>query len=253
MRSAWLAAVAALVLAAGSAAAVACGAARAGSATESAAPASASVPAPSPNGGGDAGQPTLADQLLALTTTCNVASSGEYALDPGMPEVVDICSLEGAYWFYADMDVDCDGRTTVNCSSRTDPQYQARTSFTQSDGRPLVADQLPYVVVPLPSSRFDYEAAGIAPGAVVAVVYNGQLVFGVFGDEGPKGIIGEASYALAKSLGIDPDPANGGVTGTRAVTYVVFTGKDAVPVPIEDHAAAVALGTTLVKKLVGAP
>jgi len=38
-------------------------------------------------------------------------------------------------------------------------------------------------------------------GSVVAVIYNGQVAYGVFGDEGPDNIIGEASYAMAALLG----------------------------------------------------
>jgi len=29
--------------------------------------------------------------------------------------------------------------------------------------------------------------------------------YGIFADEGPQGIIGEASYAMATLLGVDPD------------------------------------------------
>ncbi len=40
------------------------------------------------------------------------------------------------------------------------------------------------------------------------------------GDTGPDEIIGEASYATAKALGIDPDPETGGTDS--GVTYIVF-------------------------------
>jgi hypothetical protein len=220
--------------------------------------------APSPHGGeagspppgnGDARPPPPVDagdlmaRLLALTATCKVASNGKYALDQGMPPIVDICQLTGAYFWNADMDVDCDGQTTPQCNIHTDPSYQNQTSFTESTGKPLDAAALPYVVIPLPSTRFDYKAANIKPGAVVAVIYGGKMNFGVFGDEGPASIIGEASYAMVKSLGVDPDPANGGITGMRGVTYIAFTGAAAVVQPIEDHAAAVTLGASLAQQL----
>ena len=74
------------------------------------------------------------------------------------------------------------------------------------------------------------------------------MSFGVFGDEGPDNIIGEASYAMAASLGIDPDPSVGGTDDT--VTYIVFTGEGAAVDPIEDHAAAESLGLELAAQLV---
>jgi hypothetical protein len=187
------------------------------------------------------------DALLALTKSCTVASKSKYATDDGEPSTIDICKLNGAYFWNADMDVDCDGKTTPQCNINTDPAYQDQTSATDSNGDPLDAANLQYVVVPLPSARFSYTAADIHLGAVVAVLYKGQLQFGVFGDEGPDNIIGEASYAMAKSLGIDPDPSTGGTDS--GVTYIVFTGKGAVVPKIEDHAGAVTLGNQLATTL----
>lgn len=196
-------------------------------------------------GSGD-GEPTAA-ALLALTSSCTKAG-GDYATDDdGSPETIPICRLPGAFFWTADMDVDCDGKTTASCNLAADPAYQDETSFTDADDQPLDAATLPYVVVPLPSQRFDYMAAEIKPGAAVVVVYQGQVAYGVFGDEGPENIIGEASYAMAKSLGVDPDPSFGGTDGP--VTYIVFTGDAAAVSPIEDHAAAVALGKKLASQL----
>jgi hypothetical protein len=197
--------------------------------------------------GVDSGQ-SLVQQLTTLTANCNVASNGKYATDQGAPPTIDICKLNGAFFWTADMDVDCDGKTTTPCNSTTDPSYQNQTSFTDSKGNPLDAANLPYVVIPLASARFDYAAQGIAPGAVVIVLYNGQLEYGVFGDEGPSDIIGEASYAMASSLGIDPNPATGGVDS--GVTYIVFTGPSAAPSMLEDHAATVTLGQSLAAQLI---
>ncbi len=190
----------------------------------------------------------LFQQLSAITTNCNVASQGRYATDDGGPEIVDICKLTGAFFWHADMDIDCDGQTTAQCNINADPDYQDQTSFEQSDGKPLIASQLPYVVVPLPSSRFDYMTSDIQPGALAIVLYDNQVAYGVFGDEGPDNIIGEASYAMAKGLGIDPDPSTGGADS--GVTYILFTGKGAVVDPIEDPAAATALGPQLAGMLI---
>jgi Fungal chitosanase of glycosyl hydrolase group 75 len=207
--------------------------------------------ASSGTGGGNAGPPTAAD-LLALVNGCTEVSMAKYKTDEdsGLPVDIPICGLTGAVFWKADLDVDCDGKQSAQCSLQTDPAYQPETSATDSQGHPLDAATLPYVVVPLPSNRFDYNAAGLALGSVIAVIYKGKVVYGVFGDEGPKPIIGEASYAMAKALGIDPDPSTGGVDS--GVTYIAFTGAGAVVSTIEDHAAAVKLGEKLAATLISA-
>jgi hypothetical protein len=197
--------------------------------------------------GGTSGAPTAAD-LMAKLASCSQVSNGLYKTDSDSASAtVAICGLNGAVWWTADMDVDCDGKTTPQCNINTDGAYQNQTSATDSNGDPLDAAALPYVVVPLPSSRFDYNAAGLQLGSVIAVIYNGQLDYGVFGDEGPDDIIGEASYAMAKSLGVDPDPSTGGTDGP--VTYIAFTGDSAVVSPIESHATALSVGAARAAQL----
>ncbi|MFO0554865.1 MAG: glycoside hydrolase family 75 protein [Polyangiaceae bacterium] len=198
--------------------------------------------------GGQSGVPTAAD-LLALTTNCDPVSGNLYQTDDdGSAATIPVCTLNGGFFWKADMDIDCDGQPSDVCNLNTDPAFQAQTSATDSNGDFLDAKTLPYVVIPLPSNRFDYETSNVLLGAVVAVIYNGQVTYGVFGDEGPDNIIGEASYAMASLLGIDPDPSTGGTDS--GVTYIVFTGGGAVVDPIEDHAAAVTLGQTLAAGLI---
>lgn len=194
----------------------------------------------------DAGD--LLDQLLALTKACTVASNGTFATDSSASAGVAICKLNGAFFWTADLSIDCDGQSTSQCNASTDPGYTNQTSFTQSNGQALIASVLPYVVLPLPSSRFDYSGADVRPGALAIVIYGGVMSYGVFGDVGPADVIGGASYAMAQSLGIDPSPSNGGTSGP--VTYFVFTGQGAVVSPIEDHAGAVTLGGVLAPQLV---
>jgi hypothetical protein len=179
-----------------------------------------------------AGGPS-ASALLAKVKTCTVASHGKYATDDGESSTVNICKSGSAFFWKSDMDIDCDGVRTSKCNEDTDPWYQDETSFETSKGRPFQADSTHYFVIPLPSSRFDYTANGIKPGSVAAVIYNNKVVYAVFADEGPNNIIGEASYATAKALGINPDPENGGVDS--GVTFIVFPGK--VPSPIESNSA----------------
>jgi Fungal chitosanase of glycosyl hydrolase group 75 len=173
-----------------------------------------------------------ASQLLAKTSSCSVASKGRYKTDEETGATVNICKSGSAFFWKADMDIDCDGISTSHCNHNTDPWYQGQTSFQTSKGKSFQADSTHYFVIPLPSSRFSYKSAGIKPGNVAAVIYNNKVVYAVFADEGPNDIIGEASFATAQALGINPDPANGGTDS--GVTYIVFTGK--VPNPVENNA-----------------
>jgi hypothetical protein len=112
---------------------------------------------------------------------------------------------------------------------------------------------VPYYVIPDavqnggPQTRFKYTQNNIQPGAVAAIIYRGKLVYAVFADEGPTYGIGEASIATARLLGIPSSPVDGGTDGP--VAYIVFTGKEAVPRPVEDHNAATILGQQLARKL----
>lgn len=198
----------------------------------------------------DATAPITADQIrAALGTSCTaVASTGLYATDSGDPETVPICQGPGAviYW-QSDLDVDCDGGRTSVCMA--DPWYLPDTSTTGSDGLPIDAETVPYVVIPLPSARFTYGDHGIDLGQIALVTYQDRWAFGVFADEGPEDIIGEASYAMASTLGIDPDPATGGADA--GATFVIFTGAGSRVSAVEDHAAVVAQGMALLDALLG--
>ncbi|EXU68280.1 hypothetical protein Z951_09695 [Streptomyces sp. PRh5] len=187
-----------------------------------------------------------AAQLLAKVQGCSQISSGKYRTDDETSATVPVCGANGAVFWKADMDVDCDGQVTSRCNEDTDPWFQDDTAFHQSDGKPLVADKLPYVVVPSPSSTWDYRQAGIKGGGVVAVIYNNKVEYAVVGDTGPNKIIGEASYATANALGIDPDPETGGAES--GVTYILF--KNSSVSPIENHGKAVSVGDGLAKQFV---
>ncbi|MHA6763828.1 ricin-type beta-trefoil lectin domain protein [Streptacidiphilus sp. PAMC 29251] len=176
--------------------------------------------------------PTAA-QLLAQTQSCTPASTGKYATDEGEAATINICKKGSAFFWTSDMDIDCDGITTSHCSSSTDPSYYNETSFQTSTGKFFTSDVTHYYVIPLPSSRFNYQSQGITAGSVAAVIYNNKLVYAVFADEGPDDIIGEGSYSLATALGIDPNPATGGTEGP--VTFIVFPGH--VPSPVENNTA----------------
>ncbi|MFC0602673.1 glycoside hydrolase family 75 protein [Streptomyces palmae] len=185
-----------------------------------------------------------AADLLAKVSSCNQISNGKYRTDEETSANIAVCGANGAVFWKADMDIDCDGQPTAHCNSDTDPWFQDDTAFHQSDGKPLISDQLPYVVVPSPSSIWDYRTAGIKGGGVVAVIYNGKVEYAVVGDTGPTKIIGEASYATAAALGIDPDPETGGTDS--GVTYILF--KNSSVTPIESHSQAVSVGDQLARQ-----
>src|SRR5262249_20650006 len=145
----------------------------------------------------------------------------------------------GAVFWKADLDVDCDGKESTACNKTTDPWFLPETAATDSTGAPLDAASLPYLVVPGVSARWSFKGAGVALGNVGAVIYDGKMEFGIVGDIGPTTIIGEASYAMASKLGINPDPKVGGTAAE--VAYVVFTGPSAAVKKNEDHAEAIAL------------
>jgi hypothetical protein len=196
---------------------------------------------PELDAGPDAGPlSAMAIALTARTAACPaIAGAPLYSLDPGGAATVQLCQRAGALWFRADLDVDCNGGLDVSCTS--DPSYLPDTAFTTSAGDPIDANTVPYVVIPMPRAGFDYHSFGIARGQSVAVVYAGQVVYGVLGDLGPADVVGAASYALAEALGVSPTPSSGGISAAE-VTYVFFTGSANEVVPLESNAEAARVG-----------
>ncbi|MFF9489390.1 glycoside hydrolase family 75 protein [Streptomyces sp. NPDC014676] len=192
--------------------------------------------------------PVSAADLLAKVRTCVPVSRGRYREDHGAKATVPVCGTRDTVFWKADMDIDCDGRPGPRCNARTDPYFSSSTAFAQSDGRPLSSEETPYVVVPAPSTVWNHRSHGVRGGSVMAVVYRDRVRYAVVGDTGPADVIGEASYAMAESLGIDPDPRSGGTPS--GVTYIVF--KNSRVTPIEDHRAAVTAGERLARRFVDA-
>ncbi|MEU2061181.1 glycoside hydrolase family 75 protein [Streptomyces sp. NPDC013455] len=188
---------------------------------------------------------TAAD-LLTRAGECTQLSRGRFRTDAGSPATVRVCGTRDTVFWKADLDIDCDGRPTARCNRRTDPYFAPTTAFQQSDGRHLNAETLPYIVVPAPSSRWNPRASGVRGGSLAAVVYRGRVQYAVVGDTGPRDIIGEASYATARGLGIRPDPRVGGAPS--GVTYIVF--RNSRVRPIESRAAAVTAGERLARHFV---
>ncbi|WP_181808683.1 glycoside hydrolase family 75 protein [Streptomyces shenzhenensis] len=187
-----------------------------------------------------------ATDLLARVRDCAQVSKGRYRSDADTAATVPVCGTSQAVFWKADLDIDCDGRPTAHCNRGADPSFSAATAYQQSNGRQLNAEKLPYVVVPAPSGRWNHWASGVRGGAVAAVIYKDRVQYAVVGDTGPRDIIGEASYATAKALGVNPDPLVGGAPS--GVTYIVF--KDSGVDPIEDRAEAEAEGERLAEEFV---
>ena len=194
--------------------------------------------------------PTAAE-LLDRIASCDQRVGGLYAPGSGKPANIPVCGLPRAVFWTADLDVDCDGKVSTKCNLMTDPWFMSQTAATDSSGDALDAAALPFVVVPGRSTKFDYRAAGLAMGSVVAVVHGDELVYGILGDVGPTSYIGEASYRMAELLGIDPDPRVGGTE--EPVSYIAFTGDDARVEINEDHDEATSLGAALAAELLAAP
>jgi len=122
--------------------------------------------------------------------------------------------------FTADMDVDCDG---IDYKCKDNPDGQKETDLGA-----LAAYEVPYIVIP---QKYVNTVMKDLPGNnVVAVICDGKMYYGIFGDtngDSPE-VIGEASWRFAQTCF-----PNGKITGNNGhgqadVTYIVYTGKDAV-------------------------
>ena len=197
-----------------------------------------------PKAGAAAG-PTAAE-LLAKVTSCRQISNGLYKTDGETAATVPVCDKNGAVFWKADMDIDCDGQRTAQCNENTDCCFLPETACQQSNGQHLNSAQLPHVVLPSPSSIWDFRTKGLGCGTSVAIIFNNKIQYAVVGDTGPTQIIGEASYAAAVKLGIDPDPKTGGVDS--GVTYIFFQGQKVSP--LESQTRAKEVGEALARTFV---
>ena len=213
---------------------------------------------------------TIVTQLLASAskakcTGANIVpnstlNGGKGHTDNNGGGMIDICLGKGAIYWQSGMAIDCDGladsctngvslgsSAAQHCPS-DDPTNQAQTSFNDAAGMYLRAGEIPYVVISQDVTNVPGLDNTKMGGNVVAVIYNRKLTFAVFGDQGPVGAIGEASYMTAASLGINPDPKTGGTAGP--VTFIVFTGAGAVPQDLGNPLQAWQIGLPLAKQFV---
>ncbi|SJL04887.1 uncharacterized protein ARMOST_08258 [Armillaria ostoyae] len=120
------------------------------------------------------------------------------------------------YHFLADMDVDCDG-VDYKCPGNGDGQDE--TDFGALDAR-----SVPWYVLP---NKFYKANKDIKPNALGAIICDGKMYYGIFGDSNgdtPE-VIGEASLLLANTC-FPKDGLNGGKGHTPLdVLYIVFPSQ----------------------------
>ena len=187
-----------------------------------------------------------ADKLLSVLDNGTQLIPKLFKTDANAQPTIEIFELQSDYYalfFVADMDIDCDGEPDDLCNENTDPWFYPATSA----GTGIYASVTPFYVVPV---SFDHQAYGIELGSIAAVIYNGKVVYGPLLDKcGVDDVIGEASYAMAEYLGIDPDPQYGGTNGP--VTYIAFAGPSAQVDNnnYTNHEMAIELGNARSKEL----
>ncbi len=211
-------------------------------------------------GTGDPPGAPSAAALLAKVAACK-ATALKGGFGPDGPGSISIFACAGAAYWKADMDVDCDGIQTPPCN--TDPQGQPQTSLVDiAPNGDIDPTLVPYFVIPLgkPETPW-YTAHDIQLGQVGAVIYKGQVRYGIFADEAGGWFIGEVSYAMCQlflgkpSGGKDPcDPIMGGIDPSE-ITYVTFTGaqNQVKGVDLYDHAKHTQVGATAAAAWVAAP
>jgi hypothetical protein len=159
-----------------------------------------------------------------------VASSAAFALDlnqpASVPTLVAKTKTGRAIEFTSKMSIDANGAGGWwrEVKAADQPVKDGSTTTARfAHGESLNPGKIPFIALP---SDFDRTYPDVRMGDYVAVTYGARTVYAIVGDNGPKGVVGEGSIALARSLKIHSDPNTGGVRS--GVTYVILPGsKDA--------------------------
>lgn len=128
---------------------------------------------------------------------------------------------DGSVFAVADFDVDCDGGS----NPFHDPYWQSNTSL-HHNGKPIDSETVSGIVVPGWLVR---KVGPVVLGCSARATYlaNMQSYPAVVFDTGPLTKSGEGSPYLAKKLGINPNPNNGG-EDEPVVLYELWPGIPAV-------------------------
>ncbi|THD00248.1 hypothetical protein EYZ11_000298 [Aspergillus tanneri] len=159
-----------------------------------------------------------ASQVPQLAT--HPISDGETSTNATIHDDWSSFEKGAAITWTADMDVDCDG---MDFGCKGNPDGQSITNWGA-----LSAYDVPFIVIPddfLSANRDKMPGNNVA-----AVICNGNMYFGILGDSNGDTplVTGEASWLMARTC--FPDDNLDGSKGHVAadVTYIVFTGQDAV-------------------------
>ncbi|OAA56778.1 endo-chitosanase [Cordyceps fumosorosea ARSEF 2679] len=167
--------------------------------------------------------------------SCSKKLSGDFPAKTSycgdIPNVIFLKSPGG----YDNMDIDCDGANRSGGACANDPSGQGETAFkdtVKTYGIPdLDANIHPYVVFGNEGGKpsFNAEAHGIKPLSVMAVVCNGQVHYGIWGDTNGGTSTGEASLAMGKLCFPNEHLTGNNGHDPKDVLYIAFTGADTVP------------------------
>jgi hypothetical protein len=148
-------------------------------------------------------------------TIAVIASQGERFTS----EIVE--DDHGRVYFMADADIDCDGGSNPH----HDPCWQPDTTLHHR-GRPIDSETVPGIVVP-PAILRGVKGVVLGCRARATNTRTGQSADAVVFDQGPTRKTGELSPALAKLIGINPNPNTGG-EDAPVVLYELWPGEAAV-------------------------
>ena len=133
------------------------------------------------------------------------------------------------------------GRPVVQRKSDPAPGYYVSTTALYDSGnhnprdphRYVDAAKIPYVVLHPKALKY----ARLGDFATVVNLQNGKISGALVADESAPDLrFGEGSIALAKALGIDPSPRNGGKDG--AIAYLIYPGSgNGRPRPLKEIVA----------------
>ncbi|RJE19078.1 Chitosanase [Aspergillus sclerotialis] len=162
------------------------------------------------------------------------SSSGAYAYCGDIPNAIFLhTSKHGGS--YADMDIDCDGSNIHGGDCGDDPTGQGETAF-KSQVQQYGIDDLdatvhPYVVFGNEGGdvEFDPQEYGMQPLGIMAVVCDGKLIYGIWGDTNGGTSTGESSISLAQLCFPDDNISGDNGHSGDDVLYIGFMGDDTVP------------------------
>ena len=151
--------------------------------------------------------------VISFTAGMTINADGSpHAYSPdGSPPGLDYLANAGHPGNWWGIATDAGGLAYIQRSTDPAPGFYVSTTAFQNpayevlDPRRYVnSETVPFIVLP---SNFPVK---VPLGAKCSVTYRGKKVDAIYADIGPRFQLGEGSIALAKALGINPDPKRGG-------------------------------------------